>query len=328
MTDTDAVQILEDYIERSSNWGRWGPDDQVGTVNLITQEKVREAAALVKTGKTISLTMPYDMRGPQSGVLGRTNPLLYQLASGPGYLQGEQQFLETASLRHLRETSGQPTIGYYDDVLTMPTQSGTQWDALCHFFWRGKMYNGYSAADATTGGSRANGVHNYTGRIVTRGIFVDLAEHRGVQSLEPGYAITADDLDEYLAAKKLEVRPGDALLIRTGFMSVRRHNWGDYAGGPSPGLSLHTAPWLREKDVAAIATDTWGIEVLPNEIECPQPLHVVCLVHTGLAFGEMFDLDALSKDTKDDGVHEFMFSASPLPATGASGGPVSAVAIK
>src|SRR5258707_9988413 len=118
---TDAVQILEDYIERCSNWARWGPDDQVGTVNLITQDKVREAAALVKTGKTISLTMPYDMRGPQSGLLGRTNPLLYQLASGPGYLLGEQQFLETASLRHLRETSGLPTIGYYDKTLTMPT---------------------------------------------------------------------------------------------------------------------------------------------------------------------------------------------------------------
>lgn len=102
---------------------------------------------------------------------------------------------------------------------------------------------------------------------------------------------------------------------------------GDYAGGPSPGLSLHTAPWIRGKDIAAIATDTSG-KVRPNEIDCFQPLHVVCLVHAGLAFGEMFDLDALSDDSKIDGRYEFMLSASPLPVTGASGGPGSALAIK
>ena len=228
----------------------------------------------------------------------------------------------------LRKSTGQPTAGYYDDVLVMPTQSGTQWDALCHFFWRGRMYNGHWAGDAGTAGSRANGVQNYTGKIVTRGVFVDIAEQRGVETLDPGYAITADDLDECLAANNLQIRPGDALLVRTGFMGARRGKWADYAGGPSPGLSLHTATWIRDNDVAAVATDTWGIEVLPNEIDCWQPLHVVSLVHTGLAFGEMFDLDALSDDCKTDGIYEFMFSASPLPLTGASGSPVSALAIK
>jgi kynurenine formamidase len=325
---TDDLAILEKYIQRCSNWGRWGPDDQLGTVNLITADKVRDAAGLVSVGKTISLTMPYDAHGPQNGYLGRTNPHLYQLLSGVGYLVGEQNSWETHTLTELRKSTGKPTAGYYDDVLVMPTQSGTQWDALCHFFWQGHMYNGHSAADAGTGGSRSNGVQNYTGRIVTRGVFVDLAEHRGVDTLEPGYAITTDDLDEYLSAKNLEIRPGDALIIRTGFMAARRGNWGDYAGGPSPGLSLHTAPWIRDKDIAAIATDTWGIEVLPNEIDVWQPLHVVGLAHTGLAFGEMFDLDALSEDSKTDGIYEFMFSASPLPLTGASGSPVSALAIK
>jgi kynurenine formamidase len=328
MTHQGDLSILESYINRCSNWGRWGPHDQLGTVNLITAEKVREAAELVKVGKTISLTMPYDAHGPRNGYLGRTNPHLYQLASEPGYLVGEQYSLETPALTELRKSCGQPTLGYYDDILSMPTQSGTQWDALCHFFWRGHMYNGHSADDAGTGGSRSNGVQNYTGKLVTRGVFVDLAAHNGVGTLEPGYAITADDLDEYLAAKHLKIRSGDALIIRTGFRAARRGSWGDYAGGPSPGLSLHTAPWLRDKDIAAIATDTWGIEVLPNEIDCFQPLHVVSLVHTGLAFGEMFDLDALSEGSKADGIYEFMFSASPLPVTGASGGPVSALAIK
>lgn len=324
----DDLAVLESYIQRCSNWGRWGSQDQLGTVNLITQEKIREAATLVKVGKTISLTMAYDADGPQNGYLGRANPQLYQLTSGPGYLVGEQQQAETQTLTELRKTSGEPTAGYYDDVLVMPTQSGTQWDALCHFFWRGKMYNGHRVADAGTGGSRSNGVQNYTGRIITRGVFVDLAEYWGVETLDPGYPITTADLDDYLAAKKLEIRSGDALIIRTGFMAARRGNWRDYAGGAAPGLSLHTAPWLRDHDIAAVATDTWGIEVLPNEIDVWQPLHVVSLVHTGLAFGEMFDLDGLSEDTKTDGVYEFMFVASPLPLTGASGSPVSALAIK
>ena len=219
---TNDLALLEDYIQRCSNWGRWGPRDQLGTVNLITPDKIREAAGLVKVGKTISLTMPYDEHGPQTGYLGRANPHLYQLASGPGYLVGEQENLETRTLTELRKPTGQPTLGYYDDVLVMPTQSGTQWDALCHFFWRGQMYNGHPASDAGTAGSRSNGVQNYTGKIVTRGVFVDIAEHRGVETLDPGYAITADDLDECLAANNLQIRPGDALLVRTGFMGARR----------------------------------------------------------------------------------------------------------
>ncbi|MFD4369478.1 cyclase family protein [Rhodococcus sp. NPDC058521] len=325
---TDDLALLEDYIQRCSNWGRWGAEDHLGTVNLITPEKVREAARLVRTGKTISLTMPYDEGGPQTGNLGRHNPHLYQLASGPGYLTGEQQSVETPTMTKWRESSGQPANALYDDVLVMPTQSGTQWDALCHIFWRGQMYNGYSAADAGTGGSRTNGVQHYTGKIITRGVFVDVAEHRGVDSLEPGDAITVDELEKCLAAKKLEIRTGDALIVRTGFMAARRGKWQDYAGGPAPGLSLHTAPWIREHDIAAVATDTWGVEVRPNEIDCWQPFHVVCLTHTGLAIGEIWDLDGLSEDCKADGVYEFMLSASPLPLTGASGSPVSAVAIK
>jgi len=173
----------------------------------------------------------------------------------------EQYSKETHTLAELRKSTGQPTAGYYDDVLAMPTQSGTQWDALCHFFWRGQMYNGHSAGDAGTAGSRSNGVQHYTGKIVTRGVFVDLAEYRGVDTLDPGYAITADDLDEYLATKNLQIRPGDALLIRTGFMGARRGNWGDYAGGPSPGLSLHTATWIRDNDIAPSPPT-------PGELKC------------------------------------------------------------
>lgn len=316
----DGTRLLEDYIARCSNWGRWGEDDQLGALNLVGPEQIRRAAALVRKGESISLTLPYDQRGPQPGGF-RNNPQLFVTASGTDHVGGAQDTLPGA-------WGPARGFGFADDVLVMPTQSGTQWDSLSHIFWRGRMWNGRPAELVTSRGASVNGIESYTARVVMRGVLIDVARHRGVESLDPGEAITPDEVDGVLGARGLTVDPGDALLVRTGFMGARRGRWGDYAGGPSPGLSLHMAPWLHERDVAAVATDTWGVEVRPNEIDYFQPLHVVSLVHSGLALGEMFDLDALAEDCAADGVAEFMFVASPLPLTGASGSPVSAVAIK
>lgn len=316
---TKDIELLREYILQCSNWGRWGEDDEIGAVNLIDAHAIRRAAALVRAGRTVSLTMPYDSNGPQDGSV-RSNPQLVTTATGLDYLAGTQDFLPGG---------GTPKgFGYSDDIVIMANQAGTQWDSLSHIFWDGKMYNGRAASESTSAGSRYNGVENLTARIVTRGILVDIPRIRGGAALEPGYAVSVADLEEFLDAHSLSVLPGDALLLRTGFMAERRGRWGDYAGGPAPGLSLHTAPWLHRHGVAAIASDTWGVEVRPNEIGVFQPLHVVSLVHGGIAFGEMFDLDALATDCAADGTYEFMFVASPLPLTGAAGAPVSAVAIK
>jgi kynurenine formamidase len=316
----DDTRLLQDYIEACSNWGRWGADDQVGALNLVGPDQIRYAAGLVRKGRSISLTMPYDQRGPQPGGF-RNNPQLLATATGVDHLSGAQEPLPGG----FGPARG---FGFFDDVLIMPTQCGTQWDALCHIFWEGRMWNGRSAGQVTSRGAEANGIEHYTGRIVMRGVLVDAARHRGVDALPPGEAVTQDDVEGFLDAHGVAVRPGDALLVRTGFMAARRGDWGDYAGGPAPGLSLHIAPWLHRHDIAAVATDTWGVEVRPNEIGYFQPLHVVSLVHGGIAFGEMFDLDALAADCAEDGVYEFMFVASPLPLTGASGAPVSGLAIK
>lgn len=310
---------INTYIEQCSNWGRWGDDDEIGALNLIDSDAITRAAQLVRKGVSISLSMPYDANGPQDGTL-RSNPQLVTTATGLDYLAGTQDFLPGG---------GTPKgFGYSDDIVIMANQAGTQWDALSHIFWDGKMWNGRSAGEVTSAGASANGIENYTGRIVTRGLLLDFPQWRGVESLDPGEPITVDDIEAYLAARGLAVMPGDALIVRTGFMHARRGDWGDYAGGDAPGLSLHTAPWLHAHGVAAVATDTWGVEVRPNEIGVFQPLHVVSLVHTGIAFGEMFDLDAVASDCAADGVYEFMFVASPLPLTGAAGSPVSALAIK
>lgn len=314
------TELLNRYIAACTNWGRWGTDDEVGTLNLVGPEQVRRAAGLVRRGVPISLTLPYDQSGPQPGGF-RNNPQLLLTATGTDHTSGGQDPLPGG----FGPAKG---FGFSDDVLVMPTQSGTQWDSLSHIFWNKQMFNGRSANEVTSRGATANGIENYTGKIAMRGVLVDVAAHRGVDSLRPGEAIGPDEVDVILRTRGMSIAPGDALLIRTGFMSARRGNWGDYAGGSAPGLSLHMAPWLHQHDVAAIATDTWGVEVRPNEIDYFQPLHIISLVHGGLAFGEMFDLDALADDCAADGIDEFMFVASPLPLTGGSGAPVSAVAIK
>lgn len=313
--------VLKDYIDELSRWGRWGPDDELGALNLLTPQHVQAAAKEVMAGKVISMTLPYDQAGPQQGGL-RHNPMLLATATGTDAVSGKQQELFAAF------GIDKTRFGYADDSLIMPTQCGTQWDALAHIFHDGRMWNGYSAAEHTTAGAARNAIQHWTDRMILRGVLIDVARHKGVPALEPGYAITPDDLDETLEAQGSVVGRGDAVFVRTGQLGERRGSWGDYAGGSAPGLSLHTAPWLAQKEVVAIATDTWGVEVRPNEIEEFQPLHQVALVHMGLAFGEMFDLDALAVDCGQDGRYSFMLAASPLPLTGAVGSPVAATAIK
>jgi kynurenine formamidase len=128
----------------------------------------------------------------------------------------------------------------------------------------------------------------------------------------------------------VRVGRGDLVVVRTGQLArVRREGWGDYAGRPAPGLSFTTAGWLHGTRIAAIATDTWGFEVRPNEFDHAfQPLHQVAIPHIGLLIGEMWDAEALAEDCAADGVHEFWLTAAPLPVTGAVGSPVNPIAVK
>ena len=133
-----------------------------------------------------------------------------------------------------------------------------------------------------------------------------------------------------LAAQDVTLEPGDILLLRTGQIGYcQGRGWGDYAGGDAPGLSFYTAAWLHRHDLAALAADTWGVEVRPNELPgCPQPLHQVMIPRMGLAVGEMFDLEALAADCAAGGAYDFLLVAVPLPVTGAVGAPVHPLAIK
>jgi kynurenine formamidase len=318
--DIDTVRALAD---RCSNWGRWGPDDQLGTLNHIKQSDVVAASSLVRSGRTFSLAIPLDEHGPQTGGFGRFNPIHLMIRDGNAAATGTvvRDFYGGRD-RWIRGT---------DDLLILPLQSGTQWDALAHIVFDNHIYNGFDATDVGSKGAIRNDIAKARDRVVGRGVLLDIPRSRGVPWLEPGERITAADLEACARAQGVTVGRGDIVLIRTGQMAQCRSegSWGDYAGGSAPGLALDTAGWIHDHDIAAVASDTWGLEVLPNETDDVfQPLHIILIVHMGLLIGEIFDLEALADDCATDGRYEFLFTAPPLPITGGVGSPVNPLAIK
>ena len=311
------ITTVRDLARRLRNWGKWGTDDEIGTLNYITPDKIVQAAGLVKQGKVLSLAIPFDSNGPQSGFGGRTNPLHFMLQDGGDVASGAQDFI--------------PGLRYCDDAVTMPLQCATQWDALSHIYFDGKMYNDHGPEWVNSNGARVNSIDKLKAKVVSRGVLLDIPRSKQKRWLEPGEAIYPSDLDAAAARQKVAVGRGDIVLIRTGQIAQVRSqgSWGQYAGGPAPGLSLSVAEWLAKNEIAGYATDTWGTEVIPNETaDVFQPLHCVAIVNMGMLVGEIFDLEELAADCAADGVYEFMFVAPPLPVTGAVGSPINPQAIK
>jgi kynurenine formamidase len=316
-------ELLGEYCERFRNWGRWGPDDEIGTLNYITPAKIVEAAQLVRQGKIFSLALPFDANGPQTGRFGRVNPIHQMVATGTDHVASNQKVLGFET--------GPYGFGYADDMITMYLQTGTQWDGLSHIFHHGRMWNGYDARLVNSAGASRNGIEKMKDKVVTRGVLLDIARLKGVEYLEVGQAVYAEDLDAAAAKALVTIGQGDIVLVRTGEMGrrLRERNWGPYAAGDAPGLSFTTASWIAEKRIAGIASDTWGVEVRPNELEGAfQPLHLVIVVNMGLLVGEIFYLEDLGRDCARDGVYQFLFVAPPLPITGAVGSPINPLAIK
>jgi kynurenine formamidase len=317
---TDPAAEVARAAAAYGNWGRWGEDDRLGTANLITDDIRREAAGLVRRGAAFSLAQAFDEHGPQNGWRRRTNPVHTMLDTGTDAEFGDQGFPHG--------------LGGADDVVSLPLQASTQWDGLGHIFDHGRAWNGRPAGrTVTSDGDRVTGIEHMAAALTGRGVLLDVGRLLGESGeLPDGFAVTAEHLDAAVAEQgpTSAVRRGDMLLVRTGRLTrARREGWNGYAGGPSAGLSFTTAGWLREHDVAAVATDTWGFEVRPNEFdEAFQPLHQVAIPNMGLTIGELWDLDALAADCAADGVWEFLLVAAPIPFTGAVGAPVNPIALK
>jgi kynurenine formamidase len=316
---TDPEGAIAATAKRVSNWGRWG-DDVRGTMNFLTADKRRAAAALVRTGASFSLSQSFDMEGPQKGWRRRTNPVHTMLDTGTDAVAGIQGFPHG--------------IGGADDVIAMPLQCSTQWDGLGHIFDHGVAWNGRPADRVVTSlGDRVTGIETVADVVAGRGVLLDVGRVVGKDGeLPDGFAITEEHLEATIAAQgpTSTVGQGDIVVVRTGQLTrCRRLGWGEYAGGPAPGLSFTTADWLHRTEIAAVATDTWGFEVRPNEFDDAfQPLHQVAIPHIGLFIGEMWDPDALAHACAADGHYDFLLVAAPLKVTGAVGAPVNPVAVR
>ncbi len=295
-----SEEILRKLAMQVRNWGRWGADDEIGTLNFITPEAVASACRLATTGKVFALGIPLQREGPQSGTRQRFNPIHTMFRDG-------------------------------GDAPRTPAQCVTQWDSLAHVFYEGKMYNGYDAALVTSSGTAKNSIDKTKSRIAGRGVLLDVARWKGVRALEPGYAITPADLDATAATQKVEVRRGDILLIRTGHMSryLDRNDWRNYDLDDSPGVSVHTAPWMHAKEIAAVAADNYAVEVRPSQLPpFRSPFHICAIPNMGLTLGEIFYLEELAADCAADGRYAFLLVAPPLPVTRGVGTPINPYAIK
>lgn len=295
-------------------WGRWGPEDELGTLNHITPERLRTAAGLVRRGRAFSLGLPFDAAGPQAGH-GRVNPI--HLMSVVDGVEVDREGREGA-------------MHYNDDYVVMPLQAATQWDALAHVFYDDLLYNGFPAAEVGTAGAPRGSIDKLAAGVMGRGVLLDVARLRGVDWLEAGEEIAPDELDAACAAQGVEVGPGDIVLLRTGWLSMlraQRSRRTFLAGEPGPGLAC--ARWLAEREVAALAADNHAVEVLPNATPGTNyPLHLVLIRDMGMTLGEFFALDELAEDCAADGVYEFLLCAPPLRVTAAVGSPLNPLAVK
>jgi kynurenine formamidase len=306
---------LSPIAERVRNWGRWGDDDQRGTLNHIDADVLRRAAGEVASGRLFNLGLNFDSEGPQLGVR-RFNPKLYVT-----------ELATPLNPRH-------PSAVYSDDVIHMPLQAATQWDALSHAHYDGVLYNGCQACDTLSlkGAARLGVESLATPGILSRGVLLDIARLKGVNELPLDYAIGAADLDLACQTQGVEIEPGDIVLVRTGH--IRRFTVeGDRAlfNGLQPGLDPRCADWIHDKSLAAIAADNVAVEVLTadgRKSEMPLPLHMLCLREMGCPLGEMFNLEALAQDCASDGRYSFLLSAPPLALTHAFGSPVNPLALK
>ena len=317
---SDPESAIAAAAKRCSNWGRWGAEDVLGTLNFLDEAKRREGAACVRRGASFSLAQRFDMDGPQKGWRRRTNPVHTMLDTGTDAERGTQGFPHG--------------LGGADDVVFLPLQASTQWDGLGHIFDHGVAWNGRRAGEVVTSdGDLVTGIETTAALFAGRGVLLDVGRAVGTDGeLPDGFAITTEHLEATIAAQGATSRVGrgDLVVVRTGRLArARREGWGDYAGGASPGLSFTTADWLHGTEIAGIATDTWGFEVRPNEFDGAfQPLHQVAIPNIGLFLGEMWDLDALAADCAEDGRYDFWLTAAPLPVTGAVGAPVNPIAVK
>ncbi len=304
---------LQELAAKVSNWGRWGDRDERGTQNLIDAEATRRGVALVQDGRHIPLTIPLDATSPQlGGAPGRIAPLRTMLCVNQTY------------------TGQEGDAAFNDDSVVMAMAAGTHIDALAHVTYGGFVYNGFPDTKVTTAAGATRCGADKIGPIMSRGVLLDLPLVKGVDRLDKGYAITAEDLDAAVEHAKVTLLPGDVVLVRTGQMKDLTEN-GDITSynHDTPGLSTLTIEWIRDRDLGAVFTDTYVYEVWPpQDWAAMMAVHMIHLRDMGQIQGQNWNLEGLAADCADDGRYEFLLTANPEPFTNACSAPVAPVATK
>ena len=308
----EETEVLE-YVRSLSNWGRWGQEDELGTINHIGPEQRKHAASLVRDGVAVSCARPIttepaaDVGSPALHYMtGSGEAYAYSDDASPGQMQGSGDFI------------GMAFHGF----------SITHLDSLCHIFWNGQMYNGRSSALVTTReGATKNSIDVLQDGVVGRGVLLDAARHRGVSWMEPGEAIMPDELDEIGASQGTTMRQGDILLVRTGHYRRRTEVGPRPPADGSPGIHAACLPWLQERQVAVLGGDTANDVVPSGYPNLRMPIHQIAMPHMGLWLMDNCNLEELSAACAERGRWEFLFTIAPLRIRYGTGSPVNPIAM-
>jgi len=294
---------IEDLMIRLSNWGRWGKDDELGALNLITPEKRKQAAALVKDGVAVSFARDVIKDGG----------------------------LDSPGFSHRMITTGQKEIeiGSAGDEYRVQYHGFTQthMDALCHLFYKGKMYNGFSQKEVTEQGAGKLSVANIKQGVFTRGVLMDMPRLFDVDYLKGSRAIYPEDLTAWEKKAGLKVSSGDVVLINTGRWKREEAEGRWDIMNNSAGLHASCLPWFKERDVAIVGSDL-ALDVLPSGVVGFElPVHWVVVVAMGMPILDNCDFRALSKAAKARGRWSFLLTVSPLVVDGGTGSPINPIAV-
>jgi len=293
---------FDQWMTELSNWSRWGKDDELGAINLITPAKRKQAIGLVKEGVSFSLSRNAEKEKAAD------NPVPF----------GHQM------IRTGINNTGTSTADSFS--ITHHGYAHTHMDSLCHFFYNGKLYNGFSPEVVTEKGAGKLSVNNYKNGILTRGILMDMARHKGVDYLEPGTPIYPEDLDAWEKKAGLKVRSGDVVFIRTGRWALRDAKGPWVVGGKSAGLHASCARWLKSRDVAMLGSDA-ASDVMPSGVEgVTQPIHILVLVAMGMPIFDNCDLELISREANQRKRWEFLLTAAPIAVPGATGSALNPIA--
>jgi hypothetical protein len=291
---------VEAYLSERRNWGRWGADDQVGAVNLITPDKRARAASLVRTGRAVSLSREFPK-----------NP-------APNNLNPAQHFM-----RMIDRGDGGGAIDYYG--IAYHGQASTHLDSLCHVWNQNGMWNGRNAHDEIGfEGARWGAITNWSTGIITRGVLLDVPRFRGEPFVTQDRPIHGWELEDVAQSQGVKFEPGDALLVYGGREAWDRVNpiWG--SGAARPGLHASCLPFIRDNDAALLVWDM--MDHMPNGYDIPWSVHAVIFAY-GVGLVDNALLEPLATACAEEGRYEFMLMVLPLVVVGGTGSPLNPVAL-